>query len=127
MKSLATATAIGVMMAVILAGLGVAILDTWGPKPRPDRPKPHAAKVVRLGPDGSDRTFFGDDVAQAIIPGSQRHDFCVGEMQVQRPSMMTSNMPVSHCTVTRNSNKGPWRITTGGWQSCQAVCLSIRR
>ncbi len=127
MKSLATTVAIAVMIAVIIAGLAVAILDTWGPKPRPDHgPKPHAVNVVRLGPDGTDRTSFGDNAKKAIIRGSNKYDFCFGEMQVQRPSMLTTDMPTSHCTVTRGSKKGPWRITTGGWQTCQAVCISIR-
>lgn len=128
MKNLATALAIGVMIAVIIAGLALAVVDTWGPKPHhPDRPRPHAIKVERLGPDGTDRTSFGDNLRKAVIPGSNKHAFCFGEMKVQRPSMLTTDMPDSHCTVTRTGNKGPWRITTGGWQACQAVCMSVRR
>ena len=59
------------------------------------------------------------------MPGSQRYDFCFGELRVQRPSMMTTDMPTAFCTVTRKGKKGPWRISTGGWQECQAVCVKL--
>ena len=81
--------------------------------------------VARLGPDGKPGSFFKDDVKNAVLPGSRRYDLCFGELRVQRPSMMTSDMPTAFCTVTRQSKKGPWRISTGGWQECQAVCVRI--
>lgn len=128
MRDWAMGIAAGAVVAVILAGAVVGALDLWGPAAHgavpPPKPRPPA--VARIGPDGSDRTFFGDDVRNAIVPGSQKYDLCVGELRVQRPSMMTSDMPDAFCTVTRQSRMGPWRIGTGGWQQCQAVCIKLR-
>lgn len=125
MNDMAKGTIIGVFIAVILAGFAVAALDYW-PRPKsPDRDRPAKVTVVRIGPDGKPGTVFGDNVKNAAVPGSQRYDVCFGELRVQRPPMMTSNMPTSYCTVTRKGNKGPWRISTGGWQECQAVCVKF--
>lgn len=122
---MAKGTIIGVFIAVILAGFVVAVLDYWPPAKSPDRGRPTKVTVARLGPDGKPDAFFGDDVRNAVVPGSQRFDLCFGELRVQRPPMMTSNMPTSYCTVTRKAGKGPWRISTGGWQQCQAVCVKL--
>ncbi len=127
MKGLATGIAAGAIIAVILAGGMVGAIDLWGPKAKPDRPRPNAAKIVRVGPDGTARTTFGDDVQNVIVPKSRGYDLCYGELRVQRPSMMTSGMPDAFCSLTRRSAKGPWRVTTGGWQECQAVCVRLRR
>jgi hypothetical protein len=125
MNDMAKGTIIGVFIAVILAGFVVAVLDYWPPAKSPDRNRPAKVTVARLGPDGKPGTFFEDDVKSAIIPGSQRYELCFGELRVQRPSMMTSDMPTAFCTVTRKGKKGPWRISTGGWQECQAVCVKL--
>ncbi len=124
MNDMAKGTIIGIMVAVILAGFVVAVLDfrksgTWVKEP------PARVTVVRLGPGGKPGTFFGDGLKAAAIPGSQRYDLCVGELRVQRPPMITTNMPTAFCSVTRKGRKGSWRITTGGWQECQAVCVKI--
>jgi len=125
MSDIAKGTAIGALLAVILAGSVVAVLDlTRAHKPGDDRDRPRIV-VVRIGPDGTDATFFGDEVRDAAIPKSRRYDVCIGELRVQRPPMITSNMPDSFCEVARRG-KGPWRISTGGWQQCQAVCIRIR-
>ena len=126
MSDMAKGTIIGVLVAVILAGFVVAILDFTAKHKPSDEPRPPKIAVARLGPDGTDSSFFGDDVKNAAIPRSQRFDFCVGELRVQRPSMITSDMPNSFCTVTRRT-KGLWRMSTGGWQQCQAVCFRIGR
>jgi hypothetical protein len=39
--------------------------------------------------------------------------------------MMTTDMPSAFCTASRKGKKGPWRISTGGWQECQAVCVKL--
>ena len=125
MNDMARGTIIGVFIAVILAGFIVAVLDYWPLPKGPDRDQPAKATVVRLGPGGKPGGFFGDDVRNAAIPGSQRYDLCFGELRVQRPSMITTDMPTAYCGVTRRSPKGPWRISTGGWQECQAVCVKL--
>lgn len=127
MSDMAKGTIIGVMVAVVLAGFLVAILDFTGRKKPPKEPQPAKIVVAHLGPDGTDRTFFGDDVRNAAIPRSQRYDLCVGELRVQRPSMMTTSMPDAFCKVTRQGKGGLWRVTTGGWQQCQAVCVRFNR
>jgi hypothetical protein len=124
MNDMARGTIIGFMIAVILAGFVVAVLDFRTSGKRNKEP-PAKVAVVRLGPGGKPGAFFGDDVRNAIIPGSQRYDLCLGELRVERPSMMTTDMPTAFCSVTRRAGKGPWRITTGGWQECQAVCVKL--
>lgn len=124
---MAKGTLVGVLVAVILAGFVVAVIDVTR---KPELPGEGGGRskvaVARIGPDGTDATFFGDDVKDAEIPNSRRYDLCIGELRVQRPPMMTSDMPDSFCSVTRNGD-GPWRISTGGWQQCQAVCLRVGR
>jgi hypothetical protein len=127
MKGLATGIAAGAIIAVILAGAVVGALDLWGAKAKPETPKADVAEVVRLGPDGTPRTTFGDDVHDAIVPRSRAYDFCYGDLRVKRPSMMTTGMPDAFCSLERQSAEGPWRVTTGGWQDCQAVCVRFRR
>jgi hypothetical protein len=127
MKGLATGIAAGAIIAVILAGAVVGALDLWGAKATPEPPEADVAEVVRLGPDGTSRTTFGDDVQDVIVPRSRTYDFCYGELRVKRPSMMTTGMPDAFCSLARQSAKGPWRVTTGGWQDCQAVCVRFRR
>jgi hypothetical protein len=124
MNDMARGTIIGFMIAVILAGFVVAVLD-FRKSDRGRKEPPAKVTVVRLGPGGKPGAFFGDDVKGAVIRGSQRYDVCFGELRVQRPSMMTTNMPSAFCTVTRSGRKGPWRISTGGWQECQAVCVKL--
>ncbi len=126
MSDMAKGGIVGVLVAVILAGFVVAILDFTAKHKPTDGPHPPRITIARIGPDGTDGSFFGDDVKNAAIPRSQRYQFCVGELRVQRPSMMTSDMPDSFCTVTRRA-KGLWRMSTGGWQQCQAVCFRIGR
>jgi hypothetical protein len=41
--------------------------------------------------------------------------------------MITTDMPTAYCSVTRRGNTGAWRISTGGWQECQAVCVKFRK
>lgn len=125
MSDMAKGSIVGVFGAVILAGFVVAILDFTATHKPPDKPHPPKIAIARIGPDGTDGTFFGDDIENTAIPDSRRYDICVGELRVQRPSMMTSGMPDSFCTVTRRG-RGPWHISTGGWQECQAVCFRIR-
>ena len=125
MSDMAKGTIIGVLVAVILAGFVVAVLDFRSSVKGPDRERPPKATITRLGPDGKPGSFFKDDVKNAILPNSQRYDLCFGELRVERPSMMTTDMPAAFCTVTRRSKKGPWRVSTGGWMECQAVCLRI--
>ena len=123
MKDVGAALAVGAMVAVVIAGGLVASLEVWGSgKNKPRQPEP-VSTVVRIGPDGTSRTSFGENVRGAVLANSRRFAFCYGDMRVQRPSMMTTNMPDSFCTVSRQGRKGPWRISTGGWQQCQAVCF----
>lgn len=124
MKEVAAGLAVGAMVAVVIAGGVVASLEVWGHDKGKSHPKdPPVSTVVRIGPDGTSRTTFGDDVRNAILRDSQRFAFCYGDMRVGRPSMMTTDMPEAFCTVSRQGNRGPWRISTGGWQQCQAVCF----
>ncbi len=125
MRNWAVGLAGGVIVAVILAGGVVGALELWGPGKRPPPPPPPPG-FARLGPDGTAQTAFGDDVRDVVIPGSQPFDVCYGEMTVQRPSMMTTDMPEAYCAVSRPEVRGPWRMSTGGWQSCQAVCVRLR-
>jgi len=125
MKDLATGLAVGAMVAVVLAGGGVGALDLWAPG-KPPPPSSSAAAFARIGPDGTAHTFFGDDLRNEMVPRSRAFDLCVGEMRLKRPSMLTTGMPDAFCTVTRSGKKGPWRISTGGWQECQAVCARLR-
>ena len=125
MRNVGAALALGAMVAIVLAGGVVAGLEVWGAKAKhkpPQRPEP-ASLVVRIGPDGTARTRFGDDVRGAVLANSRRFAFCYGDMLVRRPSMITTNMPDAFCTVSREGRTGPWRISTGGWQECQAVCF----
>lgn len=126
MNDMARGTIIGFMIAVILAGFVVAVLD-FRTSGKGNKQPPAKVKVVRLGPGGKPGTFFGDGIKNAVVPGSQRYDMCFGELRVQRPSMITTDMPTAFCTVTRKGRKGPWRISTGGWQECQAVCVKAPR
>jgi hypothetical protein len=127
MNDTAKGTIIGFMVAVILAGFVVAVLDfrASGNGDKADKKPPAKVTVARLGPGGKPDAFFGDDLRNVVIPGSRGYDFCFGELRVQRPSMMTTNMPAAYCSVSRHSPKGPWRISTGGWQECQAVCVKF--
>lgn len=129
MSDMAKGTVIGVLVAVVLAGFIVAALELWPPgrAKGPDRDRPGNVTVVRLGPDGKPGSSFEDDVKNAILPDSQRYDFCFGELRVERPSMITTDMPAAYCSVTRRGKKGPWRVSTGGWQQCQAVCVRLGR
>lgn len=125
MKDVGAALAVAAMVAVVIAGGVVASLEVWGgtdTRKRPPKPPP-AAVVVRMGPDGTARTSFGDDVRAATLPNSRRFAFCTADMRVERPPTITTDMPDAFCTVTREGRKGPWRISTGGWQQCQAVCF----
>lgn len=122
MNDMAKGTIIGFMIAVILAGFAVAVLDFTASSKGSKQP-PAKVTVARIGPGGKPGAFYGDNVNRAVIPGSQRYDVCLGEIRVQRPSTITSDMPTAFCTVTRNGRKGPWHISTGGWQQCQAVCV----
>jgi len=124
MSDMARGSIIGVLIAVILAGFVVAMLDFTARHKPSDEPRPPGNAIARIGPDGTDASFFGDDVRNAPIPRSRPYDICIGELRVQRPPMMTSDMPDSYCTVTRRA-KGLWRMSTGGWQQCQAVCFRI--
>ena len=124
MRDVGAALAVGAMVAVVLAGGVVAGLEVWGkPKAKAPPPRPALSSVARIGPDGTARTRFGDDVRGAVLLNSQSYHFCYGDMRVTRPSMMTTDMPDAFCTVSRDGRKGPWRISTGGWQECQAVCF----
>ena len=129
MNDITRATVIGIMIAVVLAGFAVAVLDYWPGLGGGVREKPAAPKVsiARLGPGGKPGAFFGDGLKNAVIPRSQRYDFCYGEMRVQRPAMLTTDMPTAFCAVSRQGRKGPWRISTGGWQECVAVCVRLPR
>ena len=125
MSKVGAAVAAGAMVAVVIAGGVVAGFEVWGAKAkhRPDPPA-LASLVVHIGPDGTSDTTFGDDVRGAVLPDSARFSFCYGDMLVRRPSMITTNMPDAFCTVSREGRSGPWRISTGGWQECQAVCFA---
>jgi hypothetical protein len=127
MNDMAKGTIVGVLVAVILAGFVVAVLDFSSSGKDPGREHPARMTVTRLGPDGKPGSFFKDGVRDAILPKSQRYDLCFGELRVQRPSMITTDMPTAFCTVTRHGKKGPWRVSTGGWMECQAVCVRIGR
>jgi hypothetical protein len=121
MKEVAAGLAIGAMVAMVIAGGVVASLEVWGHDKGKSRPThPPVSTVVRIGPDGTARTTFGDDVRNAILRDSQRFAFCYGDMRVGRPSMMTTDMPDAFCTVSRQGNRGQWQFT-GGWQ--QPGCL----
>ncbi len=126
MSEAAKWTVVGVMVAVVLAGAVVGAVGIWPGKNRPDHAKP-SVTMVRLGPDGTAKSSFKEDQKDVAIPKSRGYDLCLGELRVQRPSMMTTDMPDAFCTVTRKGNKGPWRISTGGWQQCQAVCVKLGR
>lgn len=125
MKDVGAALAVGAMVAVVIAGGVVAGLEVWGSSSkRKPPPRPEATSlVVRMGPDGTSRTTFGDNVRGATLANSHRFAFCYGDMRVTRPSMITTDMPDAFCTVSREGRSGPWRISTGGWQTCQAVCF----
>jgi hypothetical protein len=124
MKDVGAALAVGAMVAVVIAGGVVAGLEVWGGTTKRKPPQPPAVSVVvHIGPDGTSRTRFGDDVNGATLANSRGFAFCYGDMRVKRPSMMTTDMPDAFCTVSREGRKGPWRISTGGWQTCQAVCF----
>jgi hypothetical protein len=125
MNEMSRGIIVGIFVAVVLAGFTVAVLDYWPKLTVPSRDHSARVTVAHLGPGGKSSTAFGDGLKNAAIPGSQRYDFCFGEMHVQRPSMMTTDMPDAFCTVTRRGGKGPWRITTGGWQECRAVCVRL--
>lgn len=125
MKDVGAALAVGAMVAVVIAGGVVAGLEVWGgtgkQSPRPKAPP--SSLVVHIGPDGTARTTFGDNVRGATLANSRRFAFCYGDMLVQRPPTITTDMPDAFCTVSREGRRGPWRISTGGWQQCQAVCF----
>ena len=73
MKEVAAGLAIGAMVAMVIAGGVVASLEVWGHDKGKSRPKhPPVSTVVRIGPDGTARTTFGDDVRNAILRDSQR-------------------------------------------------------
>lgn len=122
MNDMARGTIIGFVIAVILAGFVVAVLDIRT-SPKDGKAPPVNVTVARLGPGGKPGAFFGDNVNRAVIRGSRHYDLCFGELRVERPPTITTNMPTAYCSVTRKGRNGPWRISTGGWQQCQAVCV----
>jgi hypothetical protein len=127
MNDMARGAIVGVLVAVVLAGGVVAVLDftSAGKGRHPDRERPAKVKVVHIGPNDEPGSSFGDDVRNAVLRNSQRYDLCYADLRVQRPSVMTTQMPTAFCEVTRKGSKGPWRISTGGWQTCQAVCVKF--
>ncbi len=124
MKDVAAALAAGTMVAVVIAGGVVAAFEVWGPQQGslPPQPAVAASAGVHIGPDGTADTTFGDNVRGAVLANSDRFSFCYGDMLVHRPSRITTDMPDAFCTVSREGMDGPWLISTGGWQQCQAVC-----
>jgi len=129
MNDMARGTIVGVLVAVALAGGAVAALEytSAGKGGRADRDRPGKVTVVRIGPDNQRDSTFGDNVTNAVLRNSQRYDLCYADLRVQRPSMITTDMPTAFCDVTRKGKKGPWRISTGGWQTCQAVCVKFNK
>ena len=50
--------------------------------------------VTAIGPDGSADKLYGENLDKVEVPGSEAYQLClVTEMKVQRPSMMTCDMP----------------------------------
>jgi len=124
MNDMARGTIIGFVIAVILAGFVVAVLDVRTSRKGGGEP-PVDVKIARLGPGGKPGAFFGDNVNRAVIPGSRGYDLCFAELRVQRPPVFLTDMPTAYCSVTRKGRNGPWRISTGGWQECRAVCVRL--
>jgi hypothetical protein len=130
-SDIAKGVIIGVVVAILMLGLviesqGILFARTEAPPPTPavapgDGTAPPAS--VRLGPDGKADSFFGEDLVNASIPGSDGYNVCFGELRVLRPSMMISRMPDSFCSVAKDA-AGKWVVSTGGWQQCQVVCFN---
>lgn len=127
MNDMARGTIIGVLVAVALAGGAVAALEytSAGKGGHAGRDQSGKVTVVRIGPDNKRGSTFGDNVRNVVLRNSQRYDLCYADLRVKRPSMITTDMPTAFCDVTRKGKKGPWRISTGGWQTCQAVCVKF--
>ena len=89
---------------------------------------PAAAPTVSLtaiGPDGSPDKLYGENLDKVEVPGSEAYQLClVTEMKVQRPSMMTSDMPDSFCRLSPGEG-GKWLLSTGGWQECGVSCFRL--
>ncbi|KAB2864403.1 MAG: hypothetical protein F9K43_17965 [Bauldia sp.] len=124
MGDIAKGVVIGVVVAILMLGL---LLESEGllfPNRQPAAMAPATAAMVRLGPDGPGDSVFGEDLTDAVVPASEGYDLCLGELRVLRPSMMTSSMPDSFCTVRRGDD-GKWLVSTGGWQSCTVTCVKL--
>jgi len=81
--------------------------------------------VTAIGPDGSADKLYGENLDKVEVPGSETYPLClVTEMKVQRPSMMTSDMPDSYCRLTPGGG-GKWLLSTGGWQECGVSCFRL--
>jgi len=118
---------IGVVVAILMLGV---LMEASGmlsgaAKPAPAAPMAFQLAVDRIGPDGKPDSLYGEDLAGAEVPGSDRYAFCaITGIVVQRPPMFTSNMPDADCAIERGDG-GKWLVSTGGWQTCQVSCFRI--
>ncbi len=133
MSDIAKGSIIGVIVAIVMLSLLMefsGMLSGGGQPPAEPGPAAPSATgfsltVDRIGPDGKPDSDYGDELANAEVPGSEGYDFCaITGINVQRPSMLTSSMPDAGCVIERRDD-GKWLVSTGNWQSCQVSCFKI--
>ncbi len=127
MKDWATGLAVGALIAVILAGGGAVGALELGTPSRRRPPKPHAPAFARIGPTAR--------IEPTTATTSARHQPAATDMafigvhRVQRPSMMTTDMPerLLHGDTRKRQRRARGASRLGGWQECQAVLRQARR